>query len=353
MSRAVMDEWVERSIDLHQLGDTHLERQECFAQLLHACRVSVGSVQMPSDAVDAEFLFRWESPAVRIDCLTDPTAHAPLLEPDAFVPPAGAFYTVTAVLVDSKDARTMEAVDAWLAGINVVSPPAILPPLAWCIDAYERSLVGTRAGAELDLLLTEADLSSTNWQSFTYGECGFTEVSNLFCVLEQHCGITPEGLAFVDLGHGVGNVVLAAALLRKWGTVMGIELCGQRFAESLRLLTRWQNEVAPTLPLEQQQLNVAITLEHGDFLRVQTFSGNPTWSCADVVFVHATCFDRVMLENLTALTGSLRAGSVILSVGKALVSDHLQPMFAWGCTMSYSKGMATPVYIQRRRETEY
>ncbi len=43
-------------------------------------------------------------------------------------------------------------------------------------------------------------------------------------------------------------------------------MCAQRFGESERLLARWHAQVAPTLPREQQRLEVAMQLLHGDLL---------------------------------------------------------------------------------------
>ena len=429
-------EWEECSVDLRQLGDTQEERSDAFAQLLHACQFSTGvlPLQLPSDAVGAEFLFRWESTAVLIDCLTDPNARAPLFAAGTFVPPLGAVYTLTLLLIESKDPCTAKAVSEWLVRTNVVAEPPIPPPPPWCVAAYERANVGSRDGAELELQIRGTLPAEILWQSFTYGECSLSEVSDLLWVLEQHCGVCLEGKSFVDLGHGIGNVVLAAALLRPWASVLGIELCSQRFAESQRLLARWGDEVAPTLPIEQRRADVAITLENGDILQQEELTFHPTWKDADIVFVHATCFDSMLLQLLSARAGSLKQvstalaacapatavsslrrpraihvydraplpdappadatvdilcdslanslatyltpyptlpyltsphltsphlilcrsqGSVLLSVSKPLLSAQLEPMFAWGCEMSYSDGgTAVPVYIQRRRPRE-
>eukprot|EP00966_Prymnesium_polylepis_P168999 3907620-Prymnesium_polylepis.1 len=73
------------------------------------------------------------------------------------------------------------------------------------------------------------------------------------------------------------------------------------------------------------------------------------WSCADVVYVHATCFDESLIASLIELAGCLKPGAHVVSVGKPLVSDRLQHLFAWGCAMSYSDGGKCTVYISRRR----
>ena len=86
-------------------------------------------------------------------------------------------------------------------------------------------------------------------------------------------------------------------------------------------------------------------LLHGDLLDLRAFD----WSGADVVYVHATCFNECLLTALSELAGCLQPGAHVISVGKPLVSDQLQPLFAWGCAMSYSDGTTCPVYFLRRR----
>ena len=103
--------------------------------------------------------------------------------------------------------------------------------------------------------------------------------------------------------------------------------------------------MAPNLPLEQQRLEVAIEPLHGDLLDLCALD----WSGADVVYVHATCFNEHLLSRLSSLAGCLKPGAHLVSVGKPLIDDQLQPLFAWGCAMSYSEGATVPVYIMRRR----
>jgi SAM-dependent methyltransferase len=217
-------------------------------------------------------------------------------------------------------------------------------PATWCIDALALALVGARAASELTVQLT-TEARAGEWQSFIYGECGLPQLHTLLCVLECHCGLVLEGKTFVDLGHGTGELALSAALLRKWGSVRGVEACAQRFGESERLLARWHVQVAPTLPREQQRLEVVIQLLHGNMLDLRALD----WSCADVVYVHATCFDESLIASLIELAGCLKPGAHVVSVGKPLVSDRLQHLFAWGCAMSYSDGGKCTVYISRRR----
>ena len=139
--------------------------------------------------------------------------------------------------------------------------------------------------------------------------------------------------------------MLSAALLRPWCSTRGVELCARRHVESEQLLWRWREHVAPTLNTNYQRLGVTIQLVHGNILDLTHLD----WSDADVVYVHATCFGSALLASLAELMGHLRPGSLILSVGKPLISHNLQALFAWGCVMSYSVGPTVPVYIQRRR----
>ena len=247
---------LERAFDLSQLGITHTERLACFRELLSICQCAETPLLLPSDTPDSKELFRWESETARLDCLTDPFLQVVALQDDIFVPPIGAFFSVTTVLIDLKDTTTAARVDTFLFSIltsgidrrgHDVGPTSILAmvPSTWCIDALALAVVGGRTASEFDVELTDSAcaVSCHSWQSFVYGDCGLPELHTLLCVLERHCGLMLEGKAFVDLGHGTGELLLAAALLRDWGSVRGVEACAQRFGESQRLLARWHAQV--------------------------------------------------------------------------------------------------------------
>jgi hypothetical protein len=105
---------MERAFDLGQLGKTHAERIQRFSELLRICRSPEAPRLLPSDTPDSACLFRWESPTARLDCLTDPFARAAAARDDEFIKPIGAFFSVTTVLVDLKDAATAALVDTFL-----------------------------------------------------------------------------------------------------------------------------------------------------------------------------------------------------------------------------------------------
>ena len=110
---------MEFAFDLAELGRTRAERVERFRELLKICQSTDAPVLLPSDTAESEYLFRWQSPTARLECLTDPFARAAAVQDDEFLQPIGALFSITTVLVELMDAATEALVDAFLKQTKV------------------------------------------------------------------------------------------------------------------------------------------------------------------------------------------------------------------------------------------
>jgi hypothetical protein len=173
----------------------------------------------------------------------------------------------------------------------------------------------------------------TSTRSLTYGEVDFFSFAS---ILEQVN--PPTGSLFVDIGHGTGRAVLAAALLRgsELRECRGVEVLAPLYEASLvardryaaRLLKKQylysfspQREQQPAC--EEAGRRAAVTLFQGDLL---AFSGpaqstssssaassdeddghlrcrDPTtctdaaWTDGDFIFVNSTCFSKELMVS--------------------------------------------------------
>jgi hypothetical protein len=227
---------------------------------------------LPSDSADAESLFRWESAAARVDCLTNPCAE--MQESLSEMRPRHCFFSLSTIIVDTiPGSDTAAAVRAFIETIGVGgNSPEAHPALpAWCLGVMARVTSGVQPSVMLPRPKAQAVRSAsasasdagcnsatgvacppTFSQNLIYGECGIEALHTLLCVVERHCSLSLDSRTFVDLGHGNGSVVMSAMLLRQWGAVLGVEFCAQRCAESKALFQRWRSEVRPQLARENK-----------------------------------------------------------------------------------------------------
>lgn len=115
-------------------------------------------------------------------------------------------------------------------------------------------------------------------RSHTYGE--LTPAGTRQLIAATRLG---EGDVFVDLGSGVGKVVLQIALTVPGVRCIGIEINGARHAQACEALRR--AEACGALPPG------CCVLLHGDIRRADLAS-------ATVLFAHSTCFPAKMMGSL-------------------------------------------------------
>ena len=135
-------------------------------------------------------------------------------------------------------------------------------------------------------------------RSFVYGEV----LPGPFLELLERAAPRP-GEVFYDLGSGVGRAVVLAALAFPFARAVGVERLGGLCSAATRVSERLGAELGERCP--------AISFLEADLLEVDL-------SEANVVFLHANCFQPPLLEALPARFEALPDGARVISVGHLL-----------------------------------
>ncbi|MGQ0506725.1 MAG: hypothetical protein ACT4TC_15540 [Myxococcaceae bacterium] len=165
----------------------------------------------------------------------------------------------------------------------------------------------------------------TEDRSFVYGEV----VPDSFEALVALATPTAED-RFVDLGCGIGKAVLLAALSFPFKECAGVEL----LPSLLGAARGAHGKLSPRL-----RSSVSVKLVEGDLL---------DWNLRenDVVFIHSSCFERALMERLTAkLTTELHTGARLVTVGRTFHHPSLQRVHAGKCEMDWG---AADAWIYRK-----
>jgi len=127
--------------------------------------------------------------------------------------------------------------------------------------------------------------------SLLYGETAFKTAGIL---LEKYT--RPIDKIFYDLGSGIGNVVIRAALSEKFTKVTGIETVEERYQMS-------SNIFAKCLPLLPEKTKVELI--KGDFLQAD-------FSDANIVYINAIAFNKGLMKDLQSRLAALKPGTRII-----------------------------------------
>jgi SAM-dependent methyltransferase len=170
-------------------------------------------------------------------------------------------------------------------------------------------------------------------RSFVYGEV----LPHSFEALVSVAAPKP-GERFVDLGCGVGKAVLLAALQFPFGSLTGVELLPSLVGACRDALQGFDRTLRPALPADRQAVEISFVEQ--DLRHYSLYE-------ADVVFVHASCFERALMEPLNAkATDELRPGARVVVVGRYLSTPALALLKAQSCEMDW--GEASACVYQRR-----
>ena len=151
---------------------------------------------------------------------------------------------------------------------------------------------------------------------------------------------TPRGgLAFADLGSGVGRPALTAALLPEYGAVLGWEQVPHMHAASVAALD--------VLSSARHRTGAAVTLADGD---AASDAAVAAWRQADVLLFHAP-LDGHFAHAAGAAAAAMKPGTVLLSVGGVLpgTARHFQLLERRRLPLSW--GMGT-VFLSRRLDDD-
>lgn len=143
-------------------------------------------------------------------------------------------------------------------------------------------------------------------KELTYGEI---TLPALIKILDQ---VHPkDDDIFYDLGCGTGKVVIAAALLRNWKKVCGVEILDDVYLKADAIKTQFENY------MRDHNLNHApISLIHGDLKKYD-------FSDADVIYIASTCFDYQFMDEFGKKCETLKPGSRIVTLTKEIKNPHI------------------------------
>jgi hypothetical protein len=178
------------------------------------------------------------------------------------------------------------------------------------------------AGGQPDLLaLRDCREHGISGLALTYGATRPALVEDLLGLVDATSTDT-----FFDLGSGVGEVVLTAALI-----------CGH--AHGVELLPRLHNvavEAATTLEIDN------VTFENGDIRDADVRD-------ASIVFSYATCFPAELVKAVADKAAEAPAGARVIAVTHRLVHPELELVATESRFWGRSRPIRHDVFIYRRR----
>ncbi|QDZ20906.1 histone-lysine N-methyltransferase [Chloropicon primus] len=177
------------------------------------------------------------------------------------------------------------------------------------MTAYEMAFEGLDRDAGLEIAeLSHKERPRVDGMGYFYGELDHRSVTEIVKAVRPE-----EGDVFVDLGSGLGKMVLSTALQDvAWGECRGCEILPELHEKALVALEKLQAALGREgLP--------SCTLELGDMMRAKVDD-------ATVVFVFATCFQPAFMAALESKLGAeMKPGSRLVLVSKQVQSNKFRP----------------------------
>lgn len=141
----------------------------------------------------------------------------------------------------------------------------------------------------------KSKVQSTTTIAQTSGEVLYPSISKLIHVLQ----IKDEDVV-VDLGSGIGQIVLQFFLLTHAKEVIGIEIVSSQHEQASRALSQCKKDL-PALFTDRQ-----VTFLQGSFFDIP-------FTQANVIFINSVCFTQEMLLKLVVLLNAMTHLRVVLS----------------------------------------
>lgn len=164
--------------------------------------------------------------------------------------------------------------------------------------------------------------------SLTYGEIKFEGIAAIFKRMREHGFPPPEGsAAFVDVGSGIGNLAVAAALIEPRLTyIKGVEVLPELHRVAEQAKERYYQSVTSAHKPH-------IVFEHGDAARTDWAPQKQM----SLVVMHATAFsDQLMLDLSKHAEKHVAPGSLVVALTLRLPSaefeliDTFEVPCSWG-----------------------
>ncbi|HEY0588758.1 MAG TPA: histone methylation protein DOT1-like protein [Pseudoduganella sp.] len=213
--------------------------------------------------------------------------------------------------------------------------------IAGCIPAgiQQHGMLPERAPAHGLSEISDADLAQwlVDDGRLIYGEFTQQELDSYF---EAVAPWLPLHGHFIDLGSGLGKVVLSAALALPGMRCTGVELLGYRNDMAQVRLAQMLAAGASEDPAAAARVAARVRLLHQDMFDADV-------SDASIVYIYSTCFAPMMDRLGAKLARELPEGALVTTVtfpmlhpAFELVKQFSPPSVAW-----------TTVFLYRRRST--
>jgi len=175
-----------------------------------------------------------------------------------------------------------------------------------------------------------------NQLSLVYGEFGPEAMINMFNRFSKHSQVTSS---FLDIGSGTAKVLIAAAMLGTFTTVVGVETIESLHEAALRNVATYR-EAAP---------DDILKCIHGDALVKDTYTMNKAaLSCFKHVFCNATMFSETMMSSLSKLP--FDPGTLFVTCTNKLDEVRWEQVDEWCEEVNGNWGNKTTLRMFKRRE---
>ncbi|RYH30946.1 hypothetical protein EON65_03815 [archaeon] len=114
---------------------------------------------------------------------------------------------------------------------------------------------------------------------------------------------------FVEVGSGLGKIVIASAVIRMFRKVIGIEIVGPLYRKAMELSTVFSKNFRN--PLEQ--CDIEFVNADGTYV---------DWSYANLVYIDATSFDQDMMVRVDVTAQKMLISSVIMIMNNRLLREQ-------------------------------
>jgi len=198
---------------------------------------------------------------------------------------------------------------------------------------FERAFEGRDRDHGLAVAESAESRALANGDEWFYGELEFDAARALL----RRCAPNGESGEFVDLGSGLGKMVVAAALSGRFSRARGVELLRELHVEATEGLRAYERALGEEVGGsgsgdddggDVKDLATArrceVTLEEGNLLTFDV-------STADVVYIHATCFTPGLLDATgMKLAQEMRPGARVIIMSKQFPEEWVFRPFDGG-----------------------
>jgi hypothetical protein len=188
-----------------------------------------------------------------------------------------------------------------------------------------------------------------NTSTLSYGEISFKTFDQVLRRLESLGYIFDNNSRFIDIGSGVGKLVIYAAILHNFAACHGIEILSSLYQVSRIALSRW-TDTCVRLKLRRKR-HIDVQFFCGDALKLN-------WDKSSLIFLHATAFDDAMMTVLSDKIKRSPPNSYIVTISRPLQLDtdyfELLQVFelltSWGIATAFIYKRTAQVHVDHMND---